>query len=170
MGYGRDNEQLNIEFNQRFLQPPRQPEPKMPEEAESERPFILYLDSLNTSVNAVNMQCLRQYIEMEYIDKKLKNDSSKTKWLSDDYGWKGFKRENMPHYLPTVPRQKNLTDCGLYLLENAEAFIKDPEFIIKNLHQKNVKLFKTRLVEDKRDILKRLITGLQELRDRENNI
>lgn len=49
-------------------------EPKMPEEAESEKPFILYLDSLNTSVNSTNMQCLRQYIEMEYIDKKLKND------------------------------------------------------------------------------------------------
>ena len=75
----------------------------------------------------------------------------------------------MPHYLPIVPRQKNLTDCGLYLLENAEAFIRDPDFIIKNLYQKNVKLFKTRLVEDKRDILKRIITGLAENKERVDN-
>ena len=44
--------------------------PEMPPEAEMERPFILYLDSLN-GVNQTNMQCLRQYIEQEYIDKKL---------------------------------------------------------------------------------------------------
>jgi len=41
---------------------------------------------------------------MEYIDKKLKNDESKIKWLSEEYGWKGLKRDNMPHYLPIVPR------------------------------------------------------------------
>jgi len=48
------------------------------------------------------------------------------------------------------------------LLENAEAFIRDPDFILKNLYQKEVKLFKTRLVEDKRDIIKRIITSLAE--------
>ena len=71
--------------------------PEMPQEAEMEKPFILYLDSLNR-VNNVNMQCLRQYIEMEYIDKKLKNDATKTKWLTEEHGWKGFKQESMPHY------------------------------------------------------------------------
>ena len=50
----------------------------------------------------------------------------------------------------------------MYLLENAEAFIRDPDFILKNLYQKEVKLFKTRLVEDKRDIIKRIITALAE--------
>lgn len=97
---------------------------------------------------------------MEYIDKKLKNDPNKTKWLTEQHGWKGIRQENMPHYQPAVPMQKNYTDCGLYLLENAEAFIRDPSFIQKNLHQKEVKLFKTRLVENKRDIMKRLITSL----------
>ena len=33
---------------------------------------------------------------------------------------------------------------------------------MKNLYQKEVKLFKTRLVEDKRDIIKRIITSLAE--------
>jgi len=55
--------------------------PEMPKEADIEKPFILYLDSLNR-VNTTNMQCLRQYIEMEYIDKKLNSDNNKTKWLT----------------------------------------------------------------------------------------
>lgn len=63
--------------------------------------------------------------------------------------------------------QKNYTDCGLYLLENAESFIRDPDFIQKNLHQKEVRLFKTRLVEDKRDIIKRIITALAEIGNKE---
>ena len=68
----------------------------------------------------------------------------------------------MPHYQPTVPMQKNYTDCGLYLLENVETFLAEPEFVLKNLHQKNRKLFKTRLVEDKRDVIKRIVTALAE--------
>jgi len=76
----------------------------------------------------------------------------------------------MPHYQPNVPMQKNYTDCGLYLLENAEAFIRDPDFIMKNLYQKEVRLFKRRLVEDKRDIIKRIITALGTLTDRPDNV
>lgn len=56
--------------------------PEMPGEVNKDQPFILYLDSLNR-VNTTNMQCLRQYLEMEYIDKKLKNEASKTKWLTE---------------------------------------------------------------------------------------
>lgn len=64
----------------------------MPSQAEMEKPFILYLDSLN-KVNSTNMQCLRQYIEMEYIDKKLNNDAAKTKWLTEEHGWKGLRHD-----------------------------------------------------------------------------
>ena len=97
------------------------------------KPFILYLDSLNR-VNSANMQCLRQFIEQEYIEKNVKHDQKKMKWLSEEYGWRGLWTDNMPHYQGKVPTQRNLTDCGLYLLENAEQFIKDPEFVTKNLH------------------------------------
>ena len=48
----------------------------MPEKVDEDKPFILYLDSLN-KVNSTNMQCLRQYIEMEYIDKKLPAEHKK---------------------------------------------------------------------------------------------
>ena len=37
-------------------------------------------------------------MESEYIDKKLKNDTTKTKWLSEEYNWFGLKKELMPHY------------------------------------------------------------------------
>ena len=74
----------------------------MPKEADMDKPFILYLDSLNR-VNQTNMQCLRQYIEMEYIDKKLKNDPEKIKWLTEEHEWKGLNYEIMPHYQPYVP-------------------------------------------------------------------
>ena len=114
--------------NPQYAYKPKPKAPEMPSEAEKEKPFILYLDSLNRT-NSTNMQCLRQYIEMEYIDKKLNNDNNKTKWLTAEHGWKGLRQENMPHYQPAVPLQKNYTDCGLYLLENAEAFIRDPDFI-----------------------------------------
>ena len=64
-----DEEENEEEFDeyQHMPYPPQQympvykPKPRvpdMPKEAEMEKPFILYLDSLNT-VNSVNMQCLR---------------------------------------------------------------------------------------------------------------
>ena len=88
------------DFGPAYYKPPPKPKlPEMPMQAEMEKPFILYLDSLNR-VNPTNMQALRQYIEMEYIDKKLKNEASKTKWLTEEHGWKGVRYEQMPHYQP----------------------------------------------------------------------
>lgn len=66
----------------------------MPDEIEMEKPFILYLDSLNT-VSTINMQCLRQYIEMEYIDKKL--PPAHKKYLEAPL-WSGLSKTAMPHY------------------------------------------------------------------------
>ena len=68
----------------------------------------------------------------------------------------------MPHYQPQAPKQRNYTDCGLFLLEYVEAFLRDPDFMLNNLHQKEAKLFRTVLVDDKRDIIKRLVTTLAE--------
>ena len=42
-----------------YMSKPMKPRlPEMPPEAEMEKPFILYMDSLNR-VNSMNMQCLR---------------------------------------------------------------------------------------------------------------
>ena len=54
---------------------------------------------MNTE-HELNMQALRTYIELEYIDKKLNNDKEKTKWLTLEHEWKGLDFSNMPHYKP----------------------------------------------------------------------
>ncbi len=46
-------------------------EQSLPSKVDFEKPFILYFDSLSKA-DSLNMKCLRQYIESEYIDKKLK--------------------------------------------------------------------------------------------------
>ena len=71
---------------------------------------------------------------MEYIDKILKNNPEKTKYLTSEYGWHGINYKNMPHYQPDLPKQRGTSDCGLYILENTEVFLKDPSFIYNNLH------------------------------------
>ena len=68
---------------------------------------------------------------MEYIDKKLPKEHKK--YLEAPH-WHGLSKTSMPHYQPSVPKQRNYTDCGLFLLEYVEAFIRDPDFILKNLH------------------------------------
>lgn len=75
--------------------------------------------------------------------------------------WNGLNSSNMPMYQPAVPKQHNMNDCGYYLLEFIETFLADPKFILKNLNQKNVKLFKTRLVENKRQLIKIILDQLK---------
>lgn len=118
----------HIDYSSIYHKQKSKPAPEMPSIVDTEKPYILYLDSLNR-VNPVNMQCLRQYIEMEYMDKKLKSNPQMTNYLSAAHNWPGLTTNSMPHYQPQVPTQKNYTDCGLYLLENAESFIRDPKFI-----------------------------------------
>lgn len=68
----------------------------------------------------------------------------------------------MPAYHPNVPKQTNGTDCGLFLLENVECFLENPDFIMKDLNQKKGELFKKRLVDEKREHLKRTIIAMTE--------
>ena len=62
------------------------------------KPFILDMNSIPQRTRLTNMQCIRQYLEMEYIDKILKNDPEKTKFLIAEYGWRGINIMKMPHY------------------------------------------------------------------------
>ena len=96
---------------------------KCPKKVDLSRPIILDMNSIPQKTQLTNMQCIRQFLEMDYIDKVLKNDPEKTKYLSKEYGWKGINIKNMPHYQPKMPKQKGTTDCGLFVLENAEAFL-----------------------------------------------
>ncbi|TNV85779.1 hypothetical protein FGO68_gene5133 [Halteria grandinella] len=122
------------------------------------KPYILYLDSMNVATESL-MLPLRTYIEMEYLEKKLPQDQKK--YFTEECYWRGFSQWTMPTYQPAVPKQNNSFDCGLFLLEYAEIFAENPIFILDNLRQEGVELFKEEWIDMKRDIVKRLIIALQ---------
>ena len=75
---------------------------------------------------------MRQYVELEYIDKKVSIEHKK--FFEDPaYGWEAFSEKSMPLLVPKLPKQNNYTDCGLFLLENVETFLLKPEFLLNNL-------------------------------------
>lgn len=61
--------------------------------ADRDRPFILYLDSMNSASESL-MQPLRSYIEMEYLEKKIPS-TSKIYFTEENY-WKGLTNFTMP--------------------------------------------------------------------------
>lgn len=121
------------------------------------KPYILYLDSMNVATDSL-MKPLRNYIEMEYLEKKLPPDQKQ--YFTEKCFWRGFNFEMMPAYQPLLPKQNNSFDCGLFLLEYAEMFAEDPSFILENLRQDGVDLFKDEWIDMKRDVVKRLIVAL----------
>ncbi len=125
--------------------------------ADREKPFILYLDSMNHASDTL-MQPLRSYIEMEYLEKKI--PASSTVYFTEENHWKGLSNITMPSVQPFVPRQQNSFDCGLFLLEYAEIFMENEDFILNNLKQEGVELFKEEWIDYKREIIKRLIISL----------
>jgi hypothetical protein len=108
------------------------------------------------------MHILRIYLELQYIDKKYSSpeEEHKKNYFTKEYNWYGLNKSHIPHYKPRVPTQCNAYDCGLYLLENAETFLEMPDFIIENMNQVNAKLFKRWIVEEKREVIKRLVVAL----------
>uniref|UniRef100_A0A7S3Z146 Ubiquitin-like protease family profile domain-containing protein n=1 Tax=Lotharella globosa TaxID=91324 RepID=A0A7S3Z146_9EUKA len=77
------------------------------------KPCILYLDSLlHRGGSRATSKLLRSYLSEEYSYKRGKEIS--------------FDSKNFPTYELHVPQQKNFSDCGLYLLQYAECFCKDP--------------------------------------------
>jgi Ulp1 family protease len=79
------------------------------------------------------MLFLKEYLKLEYFDKK--GRASDEKLVSHEIP-SFWDYDSFPYYQPCLPMQKNLTDCGLFLLEYAESFLRDPEFVLQNLYQK----------------------------------
>jgi len=127
-------------------------------------PSIIFFDSMNDKSHDTdqNVDIIRLYVELEYIDKKCSPEEQR--FFTPQFGWQAFNKSTMPALYPKLPKQKNYTDCGLFLLEYAETFLSDPEFLLSNLHQNNPKsdLFTDEIINDKRDILKRLAIALCE--------
>ena len=78
------------------------------------------------------MNSLREYLELEFIEKKV--DPEDRKYFFDEaYNWQKYDHTTLPHYLPDLPKQKNYFDCGLFVLQYAESFLFEPGFIMKDL-------------------------------------
>uniref|UniRef100_A0A8C2F5X1 Si:dkey-100n23.3 n=1 Tax=Cyprinus carpio TaxID=7962 RepID=A0A8C2F5X1_CYPCA len=76
------------------------------------RPCILIMDSLKLSVHERIFKLLREYLQVE--------------WETKRGGYRDFSADHMVGSHCAVPLQDNSSDCGLYLLQYAESFLKDP--------------------------------------------
>jgi len=67
---------------QQSLRPKKRPE--MPKEASKDKPIILFMDSLSAENVEDMMQYLREYLELEFIEKKV-DAADKKYFMSPDY-------------------------------------------------------------------------------------
>ena len=58
----------------------------MPHKAIEDKPIILFMDSLNTDSVEDMMQYLREYLELEFIEKKVE-PAQKKYFLDSKYQW-----------------------------------------------------------------------------------
>ncbi|XP_054256665.1 sentrin-specific protease 7 [Indicator indicator] len=109
------------------------------------RPCILILDSLNTGSVQKTAQILREYLEVEWEAKRKTH--------------REFSKSTMVDLCPTVPKQDNSSDCGVYLLQYVESFLQNPIVNFEQpLHLK--KWFPRQLIRSKREEIRDLILQL----------
>ncbi|XP_021323225.2 sentrin-specific protease 6 isoform X3 [Danio rerio] len=109
----------------------------------SKKPCILIMDSLTSSGRSSEVQILQQYLQEEW---RVKMGSQQS--FEKMHGWS-----------PIVPKQDNYTDCGIYLLQYVESFLKDPPQAFH--HNMDLKgWFSQRTVKRKRLQIKELILKL----------
>ncbi|KAM8854653.1 sentrin-specific protease 7 isoform 2-T5 [Spinachia spinachia] len=78
----------------------------------SQRPCILIMDSLKLSLHERVFKLLRDYLQSEW---EVRRGSTRD-----------FSPDQMQSSHCKVPLQDNSSDCGLYLLQYVESFLKDP--------------------------------------------
>ncbi|XP_015240870.1 PREDICTED: sentrin-specific protease 7 isoform X1 [Cyprinodon variegatus] len=114
------------------------------------RPCILIMDSLKLSSHERICKLLREYLQSEWEVRR------------------GSSREFGPDQLKSshciVPLQDNSSDCGLYLLQYVECFLKDP-VVHFDLPLQLQKWFPRQVVRKKRDEIRDLILNLYRLQN-----
>nr|XP_009937782.1 PREDICTED: sentrin-specific protease 7 [Opisthocomus hoazin] len=109
------------------------------------RPCILILDSLKAGSVQKTVQVLREYLEMEWEAKRKTH--------------REFNKSTMIGLCPTVPKQDNSSDCGVYLLQYVESFFQNPIVNFEQpLHLEN--WFPRQLIRSKREEIRDLILQL----------
>ncbi|XP_058604813.1 sentrin-specific protease 6 [Onychostoma macrolepis] len=111
----------------------------------SKQPCILIMDSLTCSGRSSVVQILQEYLQEEW---KVKMGSEQS-----------FGNGVMDGWSPLVPKQDNYTDCGIFLLQYVESFLKDPPQTFHRSMDLNG-WFSQRTVKRKRRQIKRLILRL----------
>ncbi|XP_068016808.1 sentrin-specific protease 7 isoform X1 [Melanerpes formicivorus] len=109
------------------------------------RPCILILDSLKAGSVQKTAQILREYLEVEWEAKRKTH--------------REFSKSTMIDLCPTVPKQDNSSDCGVYLLQYVESFLQNPIVNFEQpLHLE--KWFPRQLIRSKREEIRDLILQL----------
>uniref|UniRef100_A0A8P4GIS4 Si:dkey-100n23.3 n=1 Tax=Dicentrarchus labrax TaxID=13489 RepID=A0A8P4GIS4_DICLA len=110
------------------------------------RPCILVMDSLKRSLHERVFKLLRDYLESEW---EVRRGSSRD-----------FSPDQMQSSHCQVPLQDNSSDCGLYLLQYVESFLKDP-VVHFDLPLQLERWFPRQQVRRKRDEIRDLSWGLK---------
>uniref|UniRef100_UPI0037E9901D sentrin-specific protease 7 isoform X2 n=1 Tax=Semicossyphus pulcher TaxID=241346 RepID=UPI0037E9901D len=111
----------------------------------SKRPCILIMDSLKLSLHERVFKLLRDYLQSEW---EVRRGSSRD-----------FSPDQMQSSHCQVPLQDNSSDCGLYLLQYVESFLKDP-VVHFDLPLHLQRWFPRQLVRRKRDEIRDLVLHL----------
>ncbi|CAK6959172.1 sentrin-specific protease 7 [Scomber scombrus] len=118
------------------------------------RPCILIMDSLRLSFHERVFKLLREYLQSE--------------WEARRGSSRDFSPDQMKSSYCKVPLQDNSSDCGLYLLQYVESFLKDPvvHFDLP-LHLEH--WFPRQQVRRKRDQIRDLVLNLYRHQNLDNN-
>ncbi|XP_027147067.1 sentrin-specific protease 7 isoform X2 [Larimichthys crocea] len=118
------------------------------------RPCILIMDSLKRSLHERVFKLLRDYLESEW---EVRRGSSRE-----------FSPDQMQSSHCQVPLQDNSSDCGLYLLQYVESFLKDP-VVHFDLPLHLQRWFPRQQVRRKRDEIRDLVLNLYRHQNLESN-
>ncbi|KAM9346802.1 uncharacterized protein ABDE67_011110 [Symphorus nematophorus] len=118
------------------------------------RPCILIMDSLKRSPHERVFKLLRDYLESEWEVRR---------GTSRDFG-----PDQMQSSHCKVPLQDNSSDCGLYLLQYVESFLKDP-VVHFDLPLQLERWFPRQQVRRKRDEIRDLVLNLYRRQNLDGN-
>ena len=115
-----------------------------------QQPCILIFDSLVSGGRSRVFSNLRQYLTLEWKEKKNGLEPEKV-----------FTKNNLKGSFPKIPLQNNDCDCGIYILQFAESFFQHPIINYKFPIRKE-KWFTKAHVDAKRDTIKKIINDLEQ--------
>ncbi|XP_019956285.2 sentrin-specific protease 7 isoform X2 [Paralichthys olivaceus] len=118
------------------------------------RPCILIMDSLKLSLHERVFKLLREYLQSEW---EVRRGSSRE-----------FGPDQMKGSHCQVPRQDNSSDCGLYLLQYVESFLKDP-VVHFDIPLRLERWFPRQQVRRKRDEIRDLVLNLYRWQNLDSN-